>query len=85
MKTGKIENVPNWSVPKGPRDPSHKNRWQLNQTYDSTSSVGLQARSDKVSKPQFSVGKSQRQNPSGIFKAHMEFKPMPVRLDHPRI
>lgn len=71
MKTNKSTNAPNWSVPKGPRDPSHKNRSQLNQTYDTTSSIGFQTRSDKVSKPHFSVGKSHRDNPSGIFKAHM--------------
>lgn len=81
MKT----DYPNWSIPKGPRDPTHKNRWQLNQTYDTTSSVGLQQRSDKTSKPQFSIGKEKRgQNKTGIFKAHMEYKPMQVRIDHPR-
>ena len=57
MKAGKHTNPPNWSVPKGPRDPNHRNRWQLNQTYDTTSSVGIQTRSDKISKPKFSVGK----------------------------
>lgn len=65
-------NNPNWSVPKGPRDPTHKNRWQLNQTYDTTSSVGLQARSDKPSKPQFSLGKQKRgEKKTGIFASHM--------------
>lgn len=74
-------NLPNWSIPKGPRDPTHKNRWQLNQTYDNTSSVGLQQRSDKTSKPQFSIGKEKRgQNKTGIFKAHMEYKPMQARI-----
>lgn len=38
-------NNPNWSVPKGPRDPTHQNRWQLNQTYDTTSSIGNQQKS----------------------------------------
>ena len=72
-------------MPKGPRDPTHKNRTQLNQTYDTTSSVGLQQRSDKPSKPLFSVGKQQRDNKSGIFQAHMEYRPVQVRIDHPRI
>lgn len=59
-------------MPKGPRDPSHQNKWQLNQTYDTTSSVGIQARSDKVSKPHFSIAKQARDNnKTGIFKAHM--------------
>lgn len=79
------QNRPHWSMPKGSRDPTHQNRWQLNQTYDTTSSVGLQARSDKPSKPLFSVGKQKRdENKSGIFQAHMEYKPMQVRIDHPR-
>jgi len=65
------QNKPHWSIPKGPRDPSHQNKSQLNQTYDTTSSVGIQARSDKTSKPLFSVGKQTRDNKSGIFKAHM--------------
>lgn len=73
-------------MPKGPRDPTHQNRTQLNQTYDTTSSVGIQARSDKRSKPLFSVGKEQRgQNKTGIFQAHMEYKPMNVRVQHPKI
>ncbi len=72
-------------MPKGPRDPSHKNRWQLNQTYDTTSSIGLQTRSEKTSKPLYSIGKQQRgNNKSGIFQAHMENKPMQVRIDHPK-
>jgi len=72
-------------MPKGPRDPTHQNRWQLNQTYDTTSSVGSQVRSDKRSKPLYSVGKEQRgHNKTGIFKAHMEYKPMNVRIDHPK-
>lgn len=48
---------PTWSVPKGPRDPTHQNRWQLNQTYDTTSSIGVQPRSEKPTKPHFSIGK----------------------------
>jgi hypothetical protein len=72
-------------MPKGPRDPSHQNRWQLNQTYDTTSSVGTQVRSDKRSKPLYSVGKDKRgHDKNGIFKAHMEYKPMNVRIDHPK-
>lgn len=72
-------------MPKGPRDPTHQNRTQLNQTYDTTSSVGIQARSDKRSKPLFSVGKEQRgQNKTGIFQAHMEYKPVNVRVQHPK-
>ena len=71
-------------MPKGPRDPSHKNKWQLNQTYDTTSSVGLQSRSDKVSKPLYSVGKQSRDKKAGIFKAHMEYKPVQVRVQHPK-
>ena len=75
------QNKPHWSMPKGPRDPTHQNRTQLNQTYDTTSAVGIQARSDKRSKPLFSVGKEQRgQNKTGIFKAHMEYKPVNVRV-----
>lgn len=52
--------MPHWSLPKGPRDPSHKNKTQLNQTYDLTSAVGIQTRSDKSSKPLFSIGKQKR-------------------------
>jgi hypothetical protein len=80
-----MPNKPTWSVPKGPRDPSHKNRWQLNQTYDTSSSVGPQARSDKITKPMYSTGKSKRDNPSGIFKAHMEYNPVQIKIAHPRI
>ena len=58
-------------MPKGPRDPTHQNKSQLNQTYDSTAAVGPQARSDKPSKPLYSVGKQQRDNKSGIFQSHM--------------
>jgi len=78
------ENKPHWSIPKGPRDPSHQNRTQLNQTYDNTESVGPQKRSDKKSMPLYSVGKQQRDNRQGVFQAHMEFKPMNVRIEHPR-
>ena len=65
------QNKPHYSMPKGPRDPTHQNRVQLNQTYDKTSSVGLQTRSDKVTKPQFSIGKEKRDKKPGIFQAHM--------------
>ena len=65
-------NSPNWSVPKGPRDPTHQNRWQLNQTYDTTSSLGVQPKSEKPTKPHFSIGKEKRgQEKSGIFPSHM--------------
>ena len=78
-------NEPTWSIPKGPRDPTHKNKWQINQTYDTTSSIGVQLKSEKPSKPKFSVGKEKRgQNKSGIFASHMENKPMAVRVQHPR-
>lgn len=43
--TSKTQNNPHWSIPKGPRDPTHHNRTQLNQTYDTTSSVGVQPKS----------------------------------------
>lgn len=82
--TSANQNKPHWSMPKGPRDPTHQNRAQLNQTYDNTSSVGLQKRSDKPSKPLFSVGKQQRDNKSGIFQSHMEYRPVQVRIDHPK-
>jgi hypothetical protein len=52
----------------------------LNQTYDTTESVGVQARSDKKSMPLYSVGKQNRDKQPGIFKAHMEYKPMNVRV-----
>jgi hypothetical protein len=69
--SNKYNNNPNWSVPKGPRDPAQL-RWQLNQTYDTTSSIGLQKRSQKPTKPYYSIGKEMRgQNKSGIFPAHM--------------
>jgi hypothetical protein len=71
-------------MPKGPRDPSHQNRSQLNQTYDTTSSVGQQKRSDKPSKPLYSVGRQQRDNKSGIFQSHMENRPVQIRIDHPK-
>ena len=78
-------NFPHYSMPKGPRDPTHKNRWQLNQTYDNTSSIGNQKRSDKTSKPSFTIGKEKRgQTKSGIFSAHMEQKPMSIRMNHVR-
>lgn len=43
--SNKFNNNPNWSVPKGPRDPIQNGRWQLNQTYDTSSSIGLQQKS----------------------------------------
>lgn len=71
-------------MPKGPRDRELKNKWQLNQTYDTSSAIGGQFRSDKPSKPQFSIGKNKRGNETaGMFKSHMEFKPMQVRIQHP--
>ena len=78
-------NKPHWSLPKGPRDPTHQNRTQLNQTYDTTSSVGYQTRSDKTSKPHFSVGKQSRDKKPGIFASHMEYTPVNVRIEHPRM
>jgi hypothetical protein len=82
--TSKTQTKPQWSMPKGPRDQSQKNKWQLNQTYDTSSSIGGQFRSDKGTKPQFSIGKDKRgHNKTGIFKSHMEFKPMQVRIQHP--
>lgn len=39
------DNKPQWSIPKGPRDREPKNKWQLNQTYDTSSSIGNQFRS----------------------------------------
>lgn len=44
-------------MPKGPRDPTHQNRTQLNQTYDTPSSIGTQNRSEKPSKPIYSIAK----------------------------
>ena len=82
--TSKNENKPHWSIPKGPRDPTHQNRTQLNQTYDTTDSVGLQPRSDKRSMPLYSVGKQQRDNKTGVFQAHMEYQPVSVRIEHPK-
>lgn len=73
-------NKPHWSIPKGPRDPTSKNRSQLNQTYDTTGAVGVQTRSDKKSMPLFSVGKQQRDKKPGIFKSHMEYRPANVRI-----
>jgi hypothetical protein len=70
-------------VPKGPRDRDPKNKWQLNQTYDTSSSIGNQFRSEKPTKPHFSIGKDNRDNKVGIFKSHMEFKPVQVRIQHP--
>lgn len=79
------QNMPTWSVPKGPRDPTNPGKWQFNETYDQYSSLGMQTRSQKPTKPYFSVGKDKRgNNKSGVFKAHMEFKPMQVRIQHPR-
>ena len=83
MNLGNKINNPNWSIPKGPRK-SSEDRWQLNQSYDKFSSIGSQLRSDKTSRPQFSIGKEKRgQNKSGIFAAHMEYKPASVRMNHP--
>lgn len=82
--TSDKQNKPHWSIPKGPRDPSHQGKWQLNQTYDMTSSIGTQQKSEKPSKPLYSIGKGQRDNNTGIFKQHMEFKPMEVRINHPK-
>lgn len=81
--TSKTENKPQWSIPKGPRDRDPKNKWQLNQTYDTSSSIGGQYRSDKVTKPHFSIGKDKRDNKTGVFKSHMEFKPMQIKIQHP--
>ncbi len=65
---------------KGPRDPTHHSKTQFNQTYDTTSSVGIQKRSDKPSKPLFSIAKQSRDKKTGIFKSHMEFMPMQIRI-----
>ena len=55
-----MKNKPSWSLPKGPRLASNRNKWDLNQTYDTTSSVGLQTNSLKRSMPYFSNTKSKR-------------------------
>jgi hypothetical protein len=65
---------------KGPRDPTPQGKTQFNQTYDLASSVGIQKRSDKPSKPLFSMAKQSRDKNTGIFKSHMEFKPMQIRI-----
>lgn len=77
-------NKPSWSIPKAPRMMANRNKWDLNQTYDNSSSVGVQPNSLKKSMPHFSTGKSVRDNPRGIFKEHMEFKAAPVRIAHPK-
>lgn len=77
-------NKPHWSIPKAPRMMANRNKWDLNQTYDTSSSVGVQPNSMKTSMPHFSTGKETRDNPRGIFKEHMEFKAAPVRISHPK-
>ncbi len=47
-------------MPKGPKVLENRTRWALNQTYDNTSSVGIQQNSTKQSLPHYSYGKSQR-------------------------
>jgi hypothetical protein len=71
-------------MPKGPRMTINRNKWDLNQTYDTSSSVGIQPNSLKKSMPHFSAGRSVRDNPSGIFKEHMENRAPPVRIPHPK-
>lgn len=40
---------------------------------------------DKNKMKSYSIGKTQRgEVPRGIFKAHMEFKPLPLRIQHPK-
>jgi hypothetical protein len=75
---------PAWSIPKGPRLLANRNKWDLNQTYDTTPAVGNQVCSMKRSMPHFSAGREKRDNPSGIFKEHMSFRAAPVRIPHPR-
>ena len=58
---------------------------QLNQTYDLTSSMGSQNRSEKISRPAYSIGKTKKgDGKAAVFSAHMEFKPAVVRMNHPR-
>ncbi len=72
MNTSGKNNYPAWSVPKGPRDPTHMNKLQLGQTYAVTSSIGTQPKSQKPTKPLYSIGKEKKgQTKSGIFSAHM--------------
>jgi hypothetical protein len=66
--TSQMPNKPTWSVPKGPKLANLKRKWDLNQTYDVSSSVGVQQNSLKKTLPGYSTGKSVRDNPSGIFK-----------------
>ncbi len=63
-----MANNPVWSVPKGPKLGVLKKKWDLNQTYDTTSSIGTQSNSKKKTLPSFSTGKASRDNPGGIFK-----------------
>lgn len=79
-----MKNKPSWSLPKGPRLASNRKKWDLNQTYDTTSSVGIQSNSLKKSMPYFSNSKAKRDNPSGIFKEHMQNRPVGIRIEHPK-
>ncbi len=68
----------------GPKLEHLRAGWDLNQTYDTTSSVGVQYSSKKNSNSSFSMPRSKRDNPSRIFQSHMENRPMQVRIEHPR-
>ena len=72
-------------MPKGPRKPIYDNKGSLNQSYDTESSIGNQKRSDKTSKPSFTIKKEKRgANKAGIFSSHMEYKPASINMHHPR-
>lgn len=55
----------------------------VHETYDVSSAMGLQKLSGKSSQPKLSINKTSRESKGLIMKAHMEFRPMQVRIAHP--
>ena len=76
---------PKWSIPRGPKLGSSRSDASLYQTYASSSAVGTQVRAGKVSRPKYSINKTSRESGGLVLRAHMEFRPAPVRMPHPII
>jgi len=75
---------PEFSFPKDQKLRYQSGSIQKNQTYDTRSSLGGQISSKNKTMSHISMGKSHRDNNTGIFKEHMSAQPTKLRISHPR-
>eukprot|EP00828_Plagiopyla_frontata_P008124 TRINITY_DN1398_c0_g1_i2.p1 TRINITY_DN1398_c0_g1~~TRINITY_DN1398_c0_g1_i2.p1 ORF type:complete len:332 (-),score=26.75 TRINITY_DN1398_c0_g1_i2:79-945(-) len=79
-----LEKQPAFSVPKAQRSNVENRTFDKYQSYDyKQKALGVQVNSKKKTLPAISIGRSLRDNPSGIFKQHMTCSTTKVRISHP--